>query len=251
MSTCCKNAPIVHDVLKAAVPWHQYIGSKNFPSKWLINDDLSFKNNIAKTSVEYDTNGFYKRFSCVNRKNESSSIEFQFDKQTKKAFAYCKKNEEKEWTFCEWMENKNTILKLEVSCETNPKYNLSIDVKMPCAPNWNTMNTEILVNGKILTGTIPVGGTEIPEVALNFADEIAALQSTATIAIPEDCIGDLIVWNWWIQERYRLLCGNAWGRWLALYGSYAATAFMDIAGIIGSVAASALNTYLIVNYDFD
>ncbi|MBW6515033.1 MAG: hypothetical protein K0B81_00265 [Candidatus Cloacimonetes bacterium] len=190
--------PILHDLVRRVSPWHMFVGGPSFPEKPLYNPDEKF-DSLTKTEVKYNDGGHIKSISGVNKDGEEAFIEFKVDDSNSefiKVSAILKKNDLIQLEITEWL--IDDTLNLTFRTPQNTDYDIDFYFKQ-LDNNQGKYDIKIVVNGKTLQG-IDTGTTKIPEIALEFAEEISAMDSDLTIAALNTVFSGILVMHAYSED---------------------------------------------------
>jgi len=193
-----KMAPLLHDVLKRAGAWHQFIGSTEFPKYWLYNEDKTFGTS-EKLEIIYDDKGSLKSVTGFNKTAESISFELALDEINKISSGVFKKNGFSELVISEQIVGDTIIANTKYLADS--KY----DVKTEVTRNSQTpeiFDIKVVLNSKTFIGKIDINSMEIPQIANDIVAELNSLQSNATVAGIENNLYSVLIKEAWIEGSY-------------------------------------------------
>lgn len=171
--------PIFNDMANKIVPQHSYVGGPSFPEQPLYSIDEDFKD-VKNVTIEYNKNDKLKSVVAKNTKGDSASAEIEIIEDSNlKVLCNLKKNDITELTISEWIENNKMHLTFRVP--NRSEYDVDINIA-PVNREFYKCDIDINFNNKKFEERLKIKTFQVPQIALDFANEISSKQSNLTVA---------------------------------------------------------------------
>ena len=182
-------APIFYEVVRKYAPWNIFTGGPGFPEKPLYHPDEEF-GTPEHVELNYDEGNHIKSVIATNQNGDTASVEFELDDsdpQCKKMLCFLKKNSSVELTITEWFENNTIHLNTH-----HTQHDIDISLTK-VVDEISKYEAEIVIDGAVThTGIIDTTKLEVPQIVIDYAETITAMDSDITIAALDPTINGIL-----------------------------------------------------------
>ena len=191
-------SPLFIEQVQSTAPWARFLGGPNFPQNPLYIPDSQFKD-PDHLSIDYDQDGFLKSLLSTLG-NDEATIDYDFFTESgiNKLSATFKKNSATELTITEWFDQNTGYLTIR-----RPNYsNYDVDITIEAVDGKaEEFDTTVTFNGKTLNDIIKYGELDVPELVMNFAEEVSTVQTSLSVAAFNERLAGILTIEAYKQQQ--------------------------------------------------